>query len=102
MVRGRTEKLGDILRNVMARRSLATGYQRRRIQSDLASLLSPEELRHIAVGNINKGCLTVLVDSATVLYELHAFRVQEILAGLKAAGHEGIRKVRFEFEEKTP
>lgn len=98
MGRGKTERLGDILRNVLTRRALSTGYQRSRIASSLCNVLDGNELQHCRVGNIRNGCLTLLVDSPSMLYEIRAFRSSEILVRLNEAGHNEITRIKFEFE----
>ncbi len=101
MGRGRTEKLGDILRNVLTRRALSTGYQRSQIDRSLRNILEENELRHCRIGSIKNGCLTLLVDSPSMLYELRAFKSSEITERLQDAGHKEIKRIKFEFESRS-
>jgi len=100
MARGKTEKLGDILRNVLSRRAIAGSYHLRQVQNELGGILSQEELEHLHAGSIRNGSLTLLVDSTAMIYELEAFRSHDIVERLRQAGHGDIRKVRFEFEDR--
>ncbi len=97
MARGKTEKIGDILRNVLSRRAIAGNYQVHQVQRSLGEILSEKEEKHVRLGGIRKGCLTLLVDAAPLVYEFEAFRSNEILEELVKAGHSGIKKIRFEF-----
>ena len=100
MARGKTEKLGNILRNVLSRRAIAGNFQIRQVQRTLDGILTPEENGHIRAGAIRNGCLIMMVDSPAMIYELEAFRSHELIDRLREAGHGDIRKVRFEFEER--
>jgi len=97
MARGKTEKLGNILKNVLSRRAIAGNYQVHQVRHSLGAILSKKEEKHVLLGGIRNGCLTLLVDSAPLVYEFEAFRSSEILEELVKAGHKGIRKIRFEF-----
>ena len=99
MGRGKTEKLGNILRNVLSRRAIAGGYHIRQVRGALEKILTEEENRHVRAGSIKNGCLTILVASSSLIYELSAFKSHEILERLHAAGHDEIRKIRFELEK---
>ncbi len=97
MARGKTEKLGNILKNVLSRRAIAGNYQVHQVRQSLGAILSDKEEKHVQLGGIRKGCLTLLVDAAPLVYEFEAFRNNEILEELVKAGHKGINKIRFEF-----
>lgn len=98
MARGKTEKIGNILKNVLSRRAIAGNFQVHQVQASLGQILSEKEDKHVRLGGIRRGCLTLLVDSAPLVYELEAFRSGEILDELVKAGHRQIKKIRFEFD----
>ena len=100
MPRGRTQKIGDILTNVLARRPFAGSFEIRQVQESLTGVLTEKELEHVRAGAVRKGCLTLLVNSPSLIYELEAFRSEEIVAGLRERGHGQIGRVRFEFENR--
>jgi hypothetical protein len=100
MVRGKTQKLGDILRNVLSRRSIAGNFQIRQIQTSLGRILEEEEIEHVRAGSVRNGRLTLMVDSPSMIYELEAFKSREIVERLRSEGHSEIQKIRFEFEKQ--
>jgi|GEM_PF-3286089 len=98
MIRGKTEKLCDILRNVLSRKAIAGRIQNRQIQEALQNILSSEELRHLKYGGIQNGCLRLSADSQPLIFEMESFRSDEILQRLHELEYKQIKKIRFEFE----
>jgi len=99
MARGKTEKLGDILKNVLSRRALSGNYQVRQIQNLLSSILGKEKSKHIRVSRIRNKCLVIFVDSSSLSYELEAFWSEEIKNKIKGSGVFSINKIKFEIYE---
>jgi len=98
MKQGKTEKLGDIIREVLSKRALSGRYQLRQIRKFLDVTLNNQERGHIRVGSIKRGCLFLFVDSPSLVYEMEAFRSDDLLKKIREAGHKQIEKIRFKFE----
>ncbi len=101
--RGGTEKLGDVLANLMQRR----GYARPLALAGLTDGWKRAAGERIAgrtrVAHFRDGILTIEVDSAAQRYELEAFRGPELLAALqKDDGIPNVRKIVFRVGNARP
>ena len=98
MKRGKTEKLGDILKNVLSRKSLSGNFQIRRFQGFLETIVGKEKAKHIKVSGFKNKCLIVMVDSSSLVYEFEAFLREEILEKLRESGDSSVVKIKFEVD----
>jgi predicted nucleic acid-binding Zn ribbon protein len=98
----RTRTVGDIVRQVMARRSLGKLTERQRILDVWQRLLGPDA-SHTRLEGMRNQVVVFTVDSSALLSELANFRKQEILEAFhREIRNFFVRDIKLRLEKRRP
>jgi predicted nucleic acid-binding Zn ribbon protein len=100
--RDRTRSVGDVVRQLIARRGLGKLTQRQQIWNVWLRLLG-RDASHTHLEGMKNQVVTITVDSSALLSELANFRKHEILEALhKEVRTFFVRDLRFRLEKRRP
>ena len=78
-MRGKTERIDDLIKKVLLKKGITKNIQSNRIRTIISPVLSENELSKIRVGQIKNKKLYLLVDSSSLLYEIKCFKKDLLL-----------------------
>lgn len=85
-MRGKTERIDDLIKKVLLRKGITKNIQLNRIRTVISSVLSEEEFTRIRVGQLKNRKLYLHVDSSSLLYELRCFKKDMLLEKINSVG----------------
>lgn len=95
--------LSGVLPDVMKRFGLQERQWLQELESEWAQLVGPDVARHTRPGRLDKGWLTVFVDSSVWLNELVRYGKQALLAKLQGRfGGDKIRHLALRLDPDAP
>ena len=94
-MRGKTEKIDQIIKNVFLKKGITNNLQLNRIKKAISSQIKEEEKSYIRVSHIKNKKLFIFIKSSSLLYEIKCFKKDDILQSIREEGGIYIDDVCF-------